>query len=221
MEAQQSEQHRDILGIRVAALEWRDALRKVEEAVNGGGPQRIFHFLNANNANLAMRNQTYRQGLSRSEVLPDGVGVDLASRTLCRAAFPANLNGTDFVPALLVHIERPLTIALIGARPEILEQAVANLQAATPWHRYHAVADGYFERSQQRRRARQACRARSRHHPCRAGQPCPGTLDRWAHPPRSWPGCLQRWRAVRFRFRARLRVRRNPSGLCAWNGSGG
>jgi exopolysaccharide biosynthesis WecB/TagA/CpsF family protein len=147
MEAQQSEQHRDILGIRVAALEWRDALRKVEEAVNGGGPQRIFHFLNANNANLAMRNQTYRQGLSRSEVLPDGVGVDLASRTLCRAAFPANLNGTDFVPALLVHIERPLTIALIGARPEILEQAVANLQAATPWHRYHAVADGYFERS--------------------------------------------------------------------------
>jgi UDP-N-acetyl-D-mannosaminuronic acid transferase (WecB/TagA/CpsF family) len=64
-----------------------------------------FQFLNANNANLAMRDQTYRQGLSRCEVLPDGVGVDIASRTLHGSAFPANLNGTDFIPALLVHIE--------------------------------------------------------------------------------------------------------------------
>lgn len=144
---QQSDQHRDIMGIRVAALEWGDALRKVEEAVNADGPQRIFNFLNANNANLAMRDQTYRQGLSRCEVLPDGVGVDIASRTLYGAAFPANLNGTDLIPALLVHIERPLTVALIGARPEILAKAVINFQAATPWHHFHAVSDGYFDQT--------------------------------------------------------------------------
>jgi UDP-N-acetyl-D-mannosaminuronic acid transferase (WecB/TagA/CpsF family) len=158
MQEQHSEQHRDILGVRVAALEWGDALRKVEEAVNADGAQRIFNFLNANNANLAMRDQTYRRGLSRCEVFPDGVGVDIASRTLYGTAFPANLNGTDLIPAVLVHIERPLKIALIGARPEVLEQAVTNFQSATPWHRFHAVSDGYFEQGRQRSGARQARR---------------------------------------------------------------
>ncbi|WP_420410649.1 WecB/TagA/CpsF family glycosyltransferase [Hoeflea sp.] len=147
MREQRSDIHRDILGVRVAALGWRDALRKIEQAVTGDGPQRVFNFLNAHNANLAMTNTTYRNGLARCEVLPDGVGVDLASRTLHGTAFPANLNGTDLLPAVLVHIEKPLTVALIGARPEVLERAVENFRAATPWHSFHAVSDGYFERA--------------------------------------------------------------------------
>ncbi|MEQ8480858.1 MAG: WecB/TagA/CpsF family glycosyltransferase [Hoeflea sp.] len=146
MREQQSDNHRDILGVRVAALGWPEALRKIEQAVTGEGPQRVFNFLNAHNANLAMTNRTYRQGLARCEVLPDGVGVDLASRTLHGTAFPANLNGTDLLPAVFVHIEKPLTVALIGARPEVLERAVANFRAATPWHSFHAVSDGYFDR---------------------------------------------------------------------------
>lgn len=146
MREQQSEIHRDILGVRVAALGWTEALRRVEEAVTGADPQQIFNFLNANNANLAMRNRTYRQGLNRCEVFPDGVGVDFASRALHGTPFPANLNGTDLIPAVLVHIEKPLTVALIGARPEILERALANFRVATPWHSFHAVSDGYFNR---------------------------------------------------------------------------
>jgi exopolysaccharide biosynthesis WecB/TagA/CpsF family protein len=147
MPAMENGQHRDIMGIRVAALEWSEALDELKRAIDGNGPQRIFNFLNANNANLAMRNARYRQGLSKSEVLPDGVGVDIASRALYGTSFPANLNGTDFIPALLVHSERPLKIALVGARPEILPGAVAGFKAATPWHEFVAVSDGFFDKS--------------------------------------------------------------------------
>lgn len=140
-------QHRDIIGIRVAALGWRQALAELQRALNGDGPQRIFNFLNANNANLAMRDARYRQGLARSEVLPDGIGVDIAARTLHGTAFPANLNGTDFIPALLVHSERTLKIALIGARPEVLVRAVENFRILTPWHEFHTVSDGYFDKT--------------------------------------------------------------------------
>lgn len=147
MPAMESQPHRDILGIRVAAFGWSQALDELSRAINGNGSQRIFNFLNANNANLAMRDPRYRQGLGKSEVLPDGVGVDIASRALHGAAFPANLNGTDFIPALLVHTERPLKVALIGARPENLERAAANFRAATPWHEFVAVADGYFDKT--------------------------------------------------------------------------
>jgi len=94
-----------------------------------------------------MRDPNYRLGLSKCEVLPDGVGVDIASRVLYATAFPANLNSTDLIPALLVHSERPLKVALIGARPEILERALANFRAAIPWHELIAVADGYFDKS--------------------------------------------------------------------------
>lgn len=140
-------QHRDIMGIRVLALGWTQALDRLEAAIEGDGLPRVYNFLNANNANLAMRNAIYRRGLSRCEVLPDGIGVDIASRTLHGAAFPANLNGTDFVPALLVHVERPLKVALIGAQPDILARAIERFRAATPWHEFCAIADGYFDKS--------------------------------------------------------------------------
>jgi len=147
MPALEKGQHRDIMGIRVSAFGWSQALDELKRAIDGNGPQRIFNFLNANNANLAMRDPHYRQGLSKCEVLPDGFGVDIASRTLHGAAFPANLNGTDFIPALLVHAERPLKIALIGARPEILERAAINFRTATPWHEFVAVSDGFFDKA--------------------------------------------------------------------------
>lgn len=143
----QQDQHRDIIGIRVAAFGWCQALAELQRALDGNGPQRIFNFLNANNANLAMRDPGYRQALARCEVLPDGVGVDIASRALHGTAFPANLNGTDFIPALLAHSVRPLKIALIGARPEILESAVAKFRLSTPWHEFHSVSDGFFDKS--------------------------------------------------------------------------
>lgn len=147
MPASRDGQHRDIMGIRVAALGWSQALDELKAALVGDGPQRIFNFLNANNANLAMRNPIYRQGLSKCEVLPDGFGVDIASRALHGTAFPANLNGTDFIPALLVHTERPMKVALIGGRPAVLEAALANFRTATPWHEFVAVSDGFFGQS--------------------------------------------------------------------------
>ncbi|MCY0093545.1 WecB/TagA/CpsF family glycosyltransferase [Hoeflea ulvae] len=140
-------EHRDIIGIRVAAFGWRQALAELQRILAENGPQRVYNFLNANNANLAMRDPVFRQGLSRCEVLPDGLGVDIASRALHGKTFPANLNGTDFIPALLVHTERPLKVALIGARPDILERALGQFRRSTPWHEFHAVSDGYFDKS--------------------------------------------------------------------------
>ena len=147
MRATERDRHRDIIGIRVAALGWRQALDELTRSLDTNSPQRIFNFLNANNANLAMRDVGYRQGLSRCEVLPDGVGVEIASRTLHGIAFPANLNGTDFIPALLVYAERPLKVALIGARPDMLAGAVKNFRLLTPWHEFYPVSDGFFDKA--------------------------------------------------------------------------
>lgn len=146
MGAYEAIQDRDILGIRVKAFGWNEALDDLERGLTGDEPQRIINFLNAHNANTALRDPGYRDGLSRSEVLPDGIGVDIASKALYGQPFPANLNGTDLVPALLVRVSRPLKVALIGARAEVLARATENFRIATPWHQFFAVADGFFDR---------------------------------------------------------------------------
>ena len=46
-----------------------------------------------------------------------------------------------------MHSEKPLKVALIGARSDILERAVVSFSAATPWHEFIAVADGYFDKT--------------------------------------------------------------------------
>ena len=133
----------DILAINVAWYDWRDAYRRVDEALAGDG-QTVFAFLNANNANLALRNQDFRTALSHSVVLPDGFGIDIAAKALHGRPFPANLNGTDFVPALLTYVATPLRVAMIGATEEVLEKARGEFSRHAPWHEYVAVSDGYF-----------------------------------------------------------------------------
>jgi hypothetical protein len=72
-------------------------------------------FCNAHTVNLARRDSAFRDILSRFLVLNDGVGVDLASRSLFGQAFPDNLNGTDFTPHLLGASPRPLSVFSSGA----------------------------------------------------------------------------------------------------------
>ncbi|MFB2549633.1 WecB/TagA/CpsF family glycosyltransferase [Ensifer soli] len=137
---------RDILGVDVCHFGWADALAYAEDALaRPDGGQTVIAFLNANNANLMMRDTVYRDILRRQTVLPDGHGVDIASLVFHGTMFPANLNGTDFVPALMTYLARPRRIAMIGARPEVLFRAAAGFRRHAPWHEFVPVADGFFQ----------------------------------------------------------------------------
>lgn len=136
---------REILDIDVAWLDLLQAFDSIRQALSHDR-QTIFAFLNAHNANLAMTNRQYHEALERCTVLPDGLGVDLAARALYGKPFPANLNGTDFVPALLTYLVRPRRVALIGAQPEVLSKATRIFRQNTPWHEFVAVSDGYFDK---------------------------------------------------------------------------
>lgn len=133
----------DILGTPVARFDWDEALSTMRGLVR----DRIFtriDFLNAHNANIALSDQDYAAALKRAVVLPDGVGVDIAARILYGATFPANLNGTDLIPAFLASIEEPVTVALIGAKHPVAELAAATFAKVAPQHRYVVIRDGYF-----------------------------------------------------------------------------
>lgn len=141
-------QRRRILGVSVAVLDWAQALETLSRLLAERSFTKV-GFLNAHNANTARTDSEFAEALEDFLVLPDGVGVDMASRMLYGARFPANLNGTDFIPALLRDARTPITVGLLGATRANAEGAARHFAAIAPQHRFVVVHDGYFSPSEE------------------------------------------------------------------------
>ncbi|MDO9418265.1 MAG: WecB/TagA/CpsF family glycosyltransferase [Pararhizobium sp.] len=134
------------MGLPICDFGWEDAFAFADNVASMSFGQTSIAFINANNANLMMTDPEYRAVLQRQLVFPDGHGVDIASLMFHRERFPANLNGTDFVPALMTYISRPMRVGMIGTREDVLQKAAENFRKATPWHEFIAISNGYFDR---------------------------------------------------------------------------
>lgn len=134
---------RDIGGIGIAVLTREAALAGLGMALERRDHVKLA-FCNAHLVNLAANDPGLCQVMSDFLVLADGIGVDIGSRLLYGAPFPANLNGTDFTPALLAAQARPLTVMLLGGKPGVAERAAARLEQDHPQHRYAVLGHGYF-----------------------------------------------------------------------------
>lgn len=128
--------------LAVAALTRDEAIAGLLQVITGGGHAKVA-FANAHMVNVAFANPTLTRVLDRFLILPDGIGVDLGARMLEGRAFPANLNGTDLVPALLTQAQGPLSVALFGGKPGVAERAAATLATLAPAHHYTVLSDGY------------------------------------------------------------------------------
>ena len=151
---------RDILGTRVRALAPDEALAAIEDALGRDGTPLPVAFANAHTLNRSSGDARFRAALARALVLPDGIGLDMASRALHGAAFPANLNGTDFVPLLLDRTARGLRVALLGARPERVALAAAAIRARWPRHEVVAAIHGYRPAGEETRTVAEIAAAR-------------------------------------------------------------
>ncbi len=134
---------RSILGISVAALPWQEAIELLRQRI-AAQDFTLITWLNAHNANVAQTDAGFREALRSFLVLPDGIGVDIASKVLHGSSFPANLNGTDFTPAILQAETNPLRIALIGAKLDIVEKAAARFGQIASQHEFRVISDGFF-----------------------------------------------------------------------------
>jgi len=108
------------------------------------------------NSNFVVRCQGLRQQIDGSHhclIVNDGIGVDIGAMLLGHPRFKENLNGTDFVPALLASTAG-LRIFLYGGRSASVQGAREYLE-----HRGHQVVgvfDGYDSKSEDVREALRA-----------------------------------------------------------------
>jgi exopolysaccharide biosynthesis WecB/TagA/CpsF family protein len=134
----------NILGVPVALLTVGEALAVVERAADADGPAFVA-FANAHTLNVAAAEPRLRRALAGAAVvLNDGVGLQLAARMRGRR-FPANLNGTDFVPRILgLAASRGWRVFFLGAAPGVAAAAAAAAAAAQPGLVVAGSRDGYF-----------------------------------------------------------------------------
>jgi exopolysaccharide biosynthesis WecB/TagA/CpsF family protein len=137
---------RAIFDLPVCDLGWDDALVFINELLSMPVGHTSISFVNAHNILLAQRDKEYRDILAQNLVLPDGIGLNIASKIAHGSPFPANLNGTDFVPALLTFMEQPRRIGLIGGTRDVVEAAATNFRRHAPWHEFIVISDGFFDK---------------------------------------------------------------------------
>lgn len=104
------------------------------------------NFLNAHCFNTAQKNDKYKNALERCTfLLNDGVGVNIAGK-LIGVRFKENMNGTDLIPQMIrFFASNKMTLFCFGAKKEVIEKAVANIEADYPGLSVVGYSDGYVE----------------------------------------------------------------------------
>jgi N-acetylglucosaminyldiphosphoundecaprenol N-acetyl-beta-D-mannosaminyltransferase len=131
-----------VVAAHVDAIGTDDAIARIVGWLRERRGGSVF-FVHPHALNLAARSTSFREELARGTlVLPDGVGLRVASSILGEK-LPANVNGTDLVPELLVELAADrIPVALVGGAPGVASRAGAAWKARTGVD-VAAMWDGY------------------------------------------------------------------------------
>lgn len=134
----------EVLGVPVARLEPAAALDQIARLYDAGEPA-LIAYANAHTLNLACSDAGYAAVLRRAAiVLNDGSGIALAAR-IGGERFPANLNGSDFNPAILgLSAEKGWPVYFLGAKPGVAARAAGAMRQRYPGLIVAGCRDGYW-----------------------------------------------------------------------------
>ena len=93
----------------------------------------------------ALKNRELARILAAFVVLNDGVGLSVLARIASNRAFRANLNGTDFTPALLRAVPGGTRIYLAGGAPGVAQASAERIAEMCPRAEICGCCDGYSE----------------------------------------------------------------------------
>lgn len=131
-----------LFGITFPRLTWAAAL---DDLVAGLGRRRAVAFPDMSTLNIVRQRPGFGRVLrDRFTTFNDGAGLALAAR-IRRRPLPANLNGTELIPALLDRAPPGTRVYLLGASEPVVARAAEVLAAAHPHLTFAGHHHGYFE----------------------------------------------------------------------------
>lgn len=122
-----------ILGTRVHAVRFNDALELIEQFIAAGGPHQVAT-VNPEFLVAAYHDPVFQRIINRAALaVPDGVGVLKAAGWLNQPPLPERVPGVDLVQALAERaVRNGYRLFLLGAMPGVAAQTAAILQTRYP-----------------------------------------------------------------------------------------
>jgi len=136
---------REVLGYPMLAATMSEVVDLCEGAIVGSRPIQIGVMNAAKVVNAARDAGLHEAILSCDVILADGQSVVWASRMLGQP-LPERVAGIDlFIQLLELADEKHLSVFLLGATPEVVEQVAYVVRARYPGARLVGHRDGYFD----------------------------------------------------------------------------
>ena len=138
-----------MLGCSIDQVDMRQTLLRIGELIEQGDPA-IVITLNAEIIYRALENPKLRSIINRAAlVTPDGVGVIWAGKIL-GLVFPERVTGIDLLHVLCGQAAvKQWRIFLLGAAPQVAEQAAKRLMDEYPGLMICGFRDGYFSEQEE------------------------------------------------------------------------
>lgn len=135
-------------GLPFYDLDWDLALGLAEHLSSFPGSCSAISFLDAGHMLRCLISSAERQAIGRHLVLPTGgILSGLMYRMMGATSGKGRFCAADFLPALLTHVERPMTVAVQHPNIPHAEQLRDRLQWHTPWHRVVLANDTTVDRA--------------------------------------------------------------------------
>lgn len=134
----------ELLGQRVDTYSFKEALNKARALIDSNKVSQVVT-INPEMFDTAEKDPEFAKILADAEmVIPDGIGVKIALKI--HGYNVERIPGIDFTRQLLVDTAKcEIPIAIIGAKSEVIEKAVENLQQEIPNINIVYYHDGYFK----------------------------------------------------------------------------
>lgn len=135
----------DLYGFDISTAPLLETARAIADRTAAGKHTSVFT-PNPEMLERAMRDRDFASLLHDADILtPDGVGVCIAARLLCRERVP-RVCGVDLGRALIsIAEERDFGVFFLGGAPGVAERAAARLTRSHPRLRVVGTRHGYFD----------------------------------------------------------------------------
>lgn len=134
-----------ILGVEIDRVTMEESIQWIHQAIKEKQPQHIITG-NPEMVMTAQENETFFQIMNQADlVVPDGIGLILASRYFLKEEFPERVTGFDLSTRLFSEAQKHnYSIYLLGGAPGVPEKARENLIATYPNLKIAGVHHGYI-----------------------------------------------------------------------------
>lgn len=133
----------ELFGINIDTIKFEDALNKADLLIKNGKVSQVIT-INPEMFAEAEKNQEFSNILQNAEmIIPDGIGVKIALKLNGISA--ERIPGIDFARKVLIKsAEENLSVAIVGAKEEIVSKAVENLRNEIQDLNIVYYRNGYF-----------------------------------------------------------------------------